>query len=233
MALQANLIISEGTSVSLSVAEASSLSIYTINQTVNSNAVTGLASDSLKAFVAADTGSTGAFSIEIADGQVSNVDSAKFQIDSSTGQVSLASGVTGLDFEAADSASGNNNYNFKVVYTNSDGVTFKENVSLSVGNNLNTSGASTVAVNTNTANNTPDATLTIDQLSTDMLLQAEALGMTNTDSGLTPQISVAVSVYSLLCKVLFLITLTARCHSEQLIIYLIQHVCSRQKINLW
>ena len=60
-----------------------------------------------------------AFSIEIADGQVTNVDSAKFQIDSSTGQISLASGITGLDFEAADSASGNNNYNFKVVYTDS------------------------------------------------------------------------------------------------------------------
>ncbi len=83
-----------------------------------------------------------------------------------------------LTFEAADSASGNNNYNFKVVYTDSAGVTFKENISLTIGNNLNASGASTVAVNTNTANNTPDAVLTIDQLSTDMLLQAQTLGMT-------------------------------------------------------
>ena len=137
-----DLIISESTSVSLSVAEASSLSIYTVNQTVNSNEVTGLGSDSLKAFVAADNGTTGQFSLEIADGQVTNVDSAKFQIDSSTGQVSLASGITELDFEASDSASGNNNYNFKVVYTDSNGVAFKENVSLSIGNNLNTSGAS-------------------------------------------------------------------------------------------
>ena len=179
-----DLIASEGTSIALSVAEASSLSIYTINQTVNSNSITGLGSDSLKAFVAADTGSTGTFSIEAADGQVTNVDSAKFQIDSSTGQISLATGVAGLDFEASDSASSNNNYNFKVVYTDSAGVTFKESVSLTIGNNLNASGASTIAVNTNTANNTPDAVLTIDQLSTDMLLQAQTLGMSSSDSGI-------------------------------------------------
>ena len=78
--------------------------------------MTGLGSDSLKAFVAADNGTTGQFSLEVADGQVTNVDSAKFQIDSSTGQVSLASGITELDFEASDSALGNNNYNFKVVF---------------------------------------------------------------------------------------------------------------------
>ena len=45
------------------------------------------------------------------------------------------------------------------------GVKFKEDISLTIGNNLNATGASTVAVNTNTANNTPDAVLTIDQLS--------------------------------------------------------------------
>ena len=49
---------------------------------------------------------------------------------------------------------------------------------------MNASGASTVAVNTNTANNTPDGMLTIDQLSTDMLLQAQNLGMANTSSGI-------------------------------------------------
>ena len=176
-----NHIASEGTTVSLRLAEASSLSVYTVNQTVSGNAITGLGSASLKSFVDADTGSTGAFSIETADGQVTNVDSSRFQIDAGTGQITLAAGSTGLDFEAAASASGNNTYNFKVVYTNSDGVKFKENVSLSLTNNLNVSGASTVAVKTNTADNTPDATLSIDQLSTDLLLQAKRFGMTETN----------------------------------------------------
>ena len=176
-----NHIASEGTSVSLRLAEASSLSVYTVNQTVSGNAITGLGSTSLKNFVDADTGTTGAFSLETADGQVTNVDSSKFQIDASTGQVTLASGSTGLDFEANGSASGNNTYNFKVVYTNSDGVKFKENVSLSLTNNLNVSGASTVAVKTNTADNTPDASLNIGQLSTDMLLQAKRFGMEETN----------------------------------------------------
>ena len=179
-----NHIASEGTTVSLRLAEASSLSVYTINQSVNGNAITGLGSASLKSFVDADTGSTGAFSIETADGQVTNVDSSRFQIDAGTGQITLAAGSTGLDFEAAASASGNNTYNFKVVYTNSDGVQFKENVSLSLTNNLNVSGASTVAVKTNTADNTPDATLDIGQLSTDMLLQAKRFGMAETNGAI-------------------------------------------------
>ena len=49
---------------------------------------------------------------------------------------------------------------------------------------MNTSGASRVSVNTNTANNTPDGILSIDQLSTDLLLQAQNLGMANTSSGI-------------------------------------------------
>ena len=82
----------KGSHVSVDIFENEVISIHTINQTVSGNAVTGIATDLLKAFVAADTGTTGGFSLEAADGQTGSViDVSKFEIDNSTGEISLPS----------------------------------------------------------------------------------------------------------------------------------------------
>ena len=57
-----NHIENKGSHVSVDIFENEVISIHTINQTVSDNAVTGVGTDLLKAFVAADTGTTGAFS---------------------------------------------------------------------------------------------------------------------------------------------------------------------------
>ena len=107
-----NSVESMGTVVNLSVFEEdSNFSIHTINQTVNSNAVTGVATDALKDFIAADTGTTGAFTLESVDGQTgTTVDTRFFEINSSTGEIRLASGISELDFEDQASFNNNNNY---------------------------------------------------------------------------------------------------------------------------
>ena len=92
---------SKGTVINLSVFEEdSNLSIHTIDQTVNSNSVIGVATDALKDFVKADTGSTGVFSIEALDTQSgSTVDTRFFSINDKTGEIRLANGIAELDFE--------------------------------------------------------------------------------------------------------------------------------------
>ena len=57
-----NHVENKGSHVSVDIFENEVISIHTINQTVSDNAVTGVGTDLLKAFVAADTGTTGAFS---------------------------------------------------------------------------------------------------------------------------------------------------------------------------
>ena len=118
----------KGTVVSVSVHEENSnFSLHTIDQTVNSNAVTGIATDALKSFVAADTGTVGGFTLEAVDGQTGlTIDTRFFDTNSSTGEVRLAAGVAELDFEDKASFDGNNNYKLNVVYTNSDGVRFEK-----------------------------------------------------------------------------------------------------------
>ena len=56
-----NHIENKGSHVSVDIFENEVISIHTINQTVSDNAVTGVGTDLLKAFVAADTGTTGGF----------------------------------------------------------------------------------------------------------------------------------------------------------------------------
>ena len=169
----------KGSHVSVDIFENEVISIHTINQTVSGNAVTGIATDLLKAFVAADTGTTGGFSLEAADGQTGSViDVSKFEIDNTTGEISLPSSVTELDFEDNASAAGNNNFLFKVVYTNSDGVKFSENMTVTVKNQMNDAGTSAVNLKSATADNSPATVLRLSDLSPDLLFQAQALGMT-------------------------------------------------------
>jgi len=182
-----NSVESMGTVVNLSVFEEdSNFSIHTINQTVNSNAVIGVATDALKNFVDADTGTTGAFTLEAVNGQTgTNVDTRFFEINGSTGEIRLASGISELDFEDQASFNNNNNYQIEVVYTNSDGIHFEERISLTVGNHLNTTGTTTADIKTNTADGSPKTRIPIADLSPDLLLQAREMGMVvNADGSL-------------------------------------------------
>ena len=178
-----NHIENKGSHVSVDIFENEVISIHTINQTVSDNAVTGVGTDLLKAFVAADTGTTGAFSLEAADGQTgSAIDVNKFSINNSTGEIRLPSTVTELDFEDNASAAGNNNFLFKVVYTNSDGVKFSENITVTVKNQMNETGTSAINLKSATADNSPNTVLKLTDLSPDLFFQAQALGMgTNAD----------------------------------------------------
>ena len=183
MAPATNHIENKGSHVSVDIFENEVISIHTINQTVSDNAVTGVGTDLLKAFVAADTGTTGAFSLEAADGQTgSAIDVNKFSINNSTGEIRLPSTVTELDFEDNASAAGNNNFLFKVVYTNSDGVKFSENITVTVKNQMNETGTSAINLKSATADNSPNTVLKLTDLSPDLFFQAQALGMgTNAD----------------------------------------------------
>ena len=89
------------------------LSIHTIDRTVNSNSVIGVATDALKAFVKADTGSTGGFTIEAMETQSgTTVDTRFFSINEKSGEIRLANGIAELDFEDKASFTGDNNYEF-------------------------------------------------------------------------------------------------------------------------
>ncbi|MCH1515605.1 MAG: hypothetical protein L7U52_02730, partial [Alphaproteobacteria bacterium] len=178
-----NSVESMGTVVNVSVFEGDGLRMSMIDETINNNPVTGVGSDAFKAFVGADQGTGGAFTLETATGQTgSTLDTNFFEINEATGEVRLAPAVNQLDFEANASNSGDSNYNFNVVYTNSDGIKFSEKVSLSIGNHLNTSGSTAASIKTETANRSPDTVLALDQFSADFLLRAKELGMVvNTD----------------------------------------------------
>ena len=148
-----NSIKSMGTVVNVSVFEGAGLRMSMVDETINNNSITGFGSDAFKAFVGADQGTKGSFSLETVAGQSgSTLDTNFFEINTATGEVRLAPAVNQLDFEANASNSGDSNYNFNVVYTNSDGIKFIEEVSLSVGNHLNSSGATAATIKTETAN---------------------------------------------------------------------------------
>ena len=177
-------IANNGSAVSIDLFENSVVSIHTINQTVSGNDVTGISTNNLKSFVEADTGTTGAFTLEVGTGQTgSDTDASKFNINASTGEITLSSGVTALDFEDNASAAGNNDYVFNVVYTNSDGVKFSEQVTLSLKNKLNTTGSSAISVKTETADNSPTTVVDIKDLSPDLLFRAKELGMQENEDG--------------------------------------------------
>ena len=174
----------KGSAVSIDIFENEVISIHTINQTVSGNDVTGVSTDLLKAFVTADTGTTGAFTLEAMDGQTgSNIDVNKFSINSTTGEIFLATGVTELDFEDNSSSAGNNDFRFNVVYTDSNGVKFSENLTVSVKNQMNETGTSEVSIKSATADNSPNTVLKLSDLSPDLLHQARALGMTVNEDG--------------------------------------------------
>ena len=127
--LTSNSVESMGTVVNVSVFEGDGLRISTVDETINNNPVIGVGTDAFKAFVAADTGTNGAFSIEVVEGQTgTSLDANFFEINASTGEVRLQPGVNGLDFEDQASNSGDSVYEFNVVYTNSEGVKFIEKV---------------------------------------------------------------------------------------------------------
>ena len=173
-----NSVESKGTIVNLSVFEGDGLRISTVNETINNNAVTGVGSDAFKAFVAADNGTAGAFSLEVADGQTgTTLDANFFEVNAATGEVRLAPAITDLDFEDQASNSGDSNYAFNVVYTNSEGVKFVEKIALTLGNHLNSAGATAATIKTDTADRSADTLVTIDQFSPDFLLRAKELGM--------------------------------------------------------
>ena len=180
-----NSIESKGTVINVTVHEENSnFSLHTIDQTVNTNLVTGVATDALKAFVAADAGTTGGFSLEAVDGQTGlTVDTRFFEINNSTGEVRLAAGIAELDFEDKASFAGNNDYKLNVVYTDSDGVRFEEMVSLKLGNHLNSIGTTEADIKTETADGSPKTQIPIANLSPDLLLQAQEMGMVVNDDG--------------------------------------------------
>ncbi|MGB2463728.1 MAG: hypothetical protein ACPICC_02350, partial [Candidatus Puniceispirillaceae bacterium] len=183
----ANSVESMGTVVNLSLFEEdSNLSIHTIDQTVNTNAVSGVSTDALKAFVASDRGTTGAFTLEAVDGQSgSTVDTRFFEINAATGEIRLQNGIAELDFEDNASFNSNNNYQFNVVYTNSEGVRFQEKISLNLGNHLNSTGTTTANVKTNTADGSPKTQIPISDFSPDLLFKAVEMGMVvNSDGSL-------------------------------------------------
>ena len=173
-----NSVQSMGTVVNVSVFEGNGLRISTVDETINNNPITGIGSDAFKAFVGADQGTTGMFSLETATAQSgSNLDTDFFEINTTTGEVRLAPAVNQLDFEANASNSGDSNYQFNVVYTNSDGIKFSETISLSLGNHLNSSGSTAASIKTETADRSPDTELKLSQFSSDFLLRAKELGM--------------------------------------------------------
>ena len=179
-----NSVESMGTVVNVSVFEGDGLRMSMIDETINNNPVIGVGSDAFKAFVGADQGTGGAFTLETADGQTgSTLDTNFFEINEATGEVRLAPAVNQLDFEANASNSGDSNYNFNVVYTNSDGIKFSEKVSLSIGNHLNTSGSTAASIKTETADRSPDTVLALDQFSADFLLRAKEMGMVVNSDG--------------------------------------------------
>ena len=182
---KSNSIESKGTIVNVSVHEEdSNFSLHTVDRTVNTNLVTGVATDAMKAFVSADTGTTGGFALETVEGQTGiNIDTRFFEINSSTGELRLATGVAELDFEDKASFSGNNDYKLNVVYTNSDGVRFEEMIALNLGNHLNSTGTSEADIKTETADGSPKTKIDIGSLSPDLLLQAREMGMAVNDDG--------------------------------------------------
>ena len=179
-----NSVQSMGTVVNVSVFEGNGLRISTVDETINNNPISGVGSDAFKAFVGADQGTTGVFSLETATGQSgSNLDTDFFEINTATGEVRLAPAVNQLDFEANASNSGDSNYQFNVVYTNSDGIKFSETISLSLGNHLNSSGSTAASIKTETADRSPDTELKLSQFSSDFLLRAKELGMVENADG--------------------------------------------------
>ena len=86
----------------------------------------GILSDAFKEFVASDTG-TGSFA-------KGGADQGTFALDSSTGQITMTTGV--LDYENAGDADADNVYEFTIAYTHSNNKVFTETVVLTVDNNV-------------------------------------------------------------------------------------------------
>ena len=179
-----NSIDSMGTVVNLAVHEGNGLRISTVDETINNNPVQGVGSDAFKAFVSDDEGTSGAFSLEAVAGQTgSNIDIEYFEINEATGEVRLAPGINGLDFEDNASNSGDSNYEINVVYTNSQGVKFIEKVKIAVGNHINSAGETEADIKTETATGSPDTEILLSEFSQDFLLRAKELGMQVNDDG--------------------------------------------------
>ena len=182
--LTSNSVESMGTVVNISVFEGDGLRISTVDETINNNPVIGVGTDAFKAFVAADTGTDGAFSIEVVEGQTgTSLDADFFEINAATGEVRLQPGINALDFEDQASNSGDSVYEFNVVYTNSEGVKFVEKVALSVGNHLNSAGETEADIKTDTASRSPDTIIKLNEFSQDFLLKAKELGMVVNEDG--------------------------------------------------
>ncbi len=87
----------------------------------------GVLSDAMKEFFAADTqNATSGFAL-------SGTDNALFSVNSTTGKINVTTGT--FDFENAGDGDNGNNYVFTVTYTNSSGKTFAEAVTINVTNN--------------------------------------------------------------------------------------------------
>ena len=100
--------------------------------------VNGVLSDAFKEFVAADTGTTGAFTLANSeDGDHDgNQATRAFTIDGTTGKISAKTGF--LDFENPTDLFGtdfDNSYQITVVYTDSNLKTYTETVNISVTDN--------------------------------------------------------------------------------------------------
>ena len=118
----------------ISVVEAETVGFETVG-------ASGLLSDAFKEFVAADTGTTGAFTAMAGTG-----DNQFFSINTSTGAITVTTGT--FDFENpvdtntastasqvnSDGTAGNNIYSIQVVYTDSNSRVFTETVNITVTN---------------------------------------------------------------------------------------------------
>lgn len=104
-----------GSDITIQLSESSSISI---NQ-----AGSKVISENFQSFINADTGGSGAFSL-------SGVDAGDFSIDAN----GVITAPGGLDFDAPTGGAANdsNTYVFDINYTNSDGDTFSETVTLSI-----------------------------------------------------------------------------------------------------
>ncbi len=129
----------------ISVVEAETVGFETVG-------ASGLLSDAFKEFVAADTGTTGAFTALAGTG-----DNQFFSINTSTGAITVTTGT--FDFENpadlntastasqvnSDGTAGNNIYSIQVVYTDSNSRVFTETVNITVTNDA-VSDAGSIAV---------------------------------------------------------------------------------------
>jgi len=152
--------VTDSTPAAATVAEASATVLSTAETTaltLNTTGANGTLSAKFKEFADADATAGvygGAFTLTAHSADAGDV--AKFQI-SNTGVISLAGGVSSLNFENPGDVGTDNSYKFNVVYTDAAGGVFTEAVQLNVTNATTDTGVAFIKAATAPASEVVEA----------------------------------------------------------------------------